>query len=162
MKKMKTILLSMCYLAIACNSDDDTTTTSIVDLKADDITYEMVSQTSATTGEVRIRGHIKNIGNANFNSSLGQQVAYLIERPLGTTNETTMATANLPTVINVDGEITFSYTRNWDTTIEFQNDIILRISYDPDIFIDGNLTNDDANMNNNTLVLQGNAINSLF
>ena len=65
-------------------------------------------------------------------------------------------------MINVDGEITFSYTRNWDTTIEFQNDIILRISYDPDIFIDGNLTNDDANMNNNTLVLQGNAINSLF
>ncbi|WP_165396020.1 hypothetical protein [Flavobacterium sp. J27] len=159
---MKFLLASICCFLVACNSDDDATVPSSIDLKADAITYEMVSQSSATTGEVRIRGHVKNVGNTTFSSTEGQQIAYLIERPQGTTTETVLATANLPTVLNSGSEITFSYTRNWDVATEFQNDIILRISYDPDIFLDGNPNNDDKNTNNNSLVLAGNAINSLF
>ena len=165
MKPMKTkiflIVLTVIVLA-SCDKDDAPTIEPFVDLKAEAITYQMVSQTSATTGQVRITGHIKNVGNANFSSSLGQQVAYLSERPLGTTTETIMASANLPAVINAGDEVTFSYVKNWDTTIEFQNDVILRVSYDPDILVDGNANNDDTNSTNNVMTLAGNMINSLF
>lgn len=161
LKKLTMVILVFTCIFSACDNDDDKDE-EIIDLKADAITYSMVTQTSATTGEVRITGHIKNVGNTNFSSSLGQQTAFLIERTLGTTTETTMATANLPAIINAGNEITFSYTRNWDTTIEFQNEISLKITYDPDIFIDGNPKNDDVNLNNNTLILEGNTINSLF
>lgn len=162
MKNMKLFLLIITCTLLACDKDDEPTVEQTIDLSADAITYEMVSQTSPTTGEVRITGHIQNVGNTNFNSTIGQQVAHLIERPLGSTTETVVATENLSPTINAGNEITFSYTRNWDTTIEFQNDIILRISYDPDIFIDGNPNNDDINSSNNTLILAGNTINSLF
>ena len=161
--KTKIFLIVLTVIGlVSCDKDDAPTTEPFVDLTADLISYQMVSQPPATTGQVRITGHIKNVGNTNFSSSLGQQVAFLIESPLGTTTETIMATANLPAVLNAGDAITFSYLKNWDTTIEFQNDIILRISYDPDILIDGNTNNDDSNPTNNALTLSGNMINSLF
>lgn len=162
MKKTLIFTVFTVLFITSCDKDDAPTEESFVDLKADAITYTMVSQTSATTGQVRITGHVKNVGTATFSSTLGQQVAYLIERPLGFTTETIRATANLPAVLNSGSEITFSYLKNWDTTIEFQTDIILRISYDPDILIDGNPNNDDANSANNAMTLAGNNINSLF
>lgn len=59
-------------------------------------------------------------------------------------------------------KLPFFYDRNWDTTIEFQPEFILRIVMDPDITLDGNLNNDDVNFNNHQIILQGNQINSLF
>lgn len=158
---LKILLLTSLLFFISCDKDDDPETSN-VDLNANAITYEMVNQTSSTTGVVRITGHIKNIGTTNFNSGENQQIAYLVERALGTTTEVVKATVNIPVVINANNEITFDYTTNWDITTEFQNDITLKIIYDPDIFLDGNIHNDDINLNNNILTIPGAQINSLF
>lgn len=161
MKTLKLLPFILILSMLSCDKDDETTTQTI-DLEASDITYTLVSQSSPNTGVVRITGVVKNSGNADFNSSNGQQVAQLIERVLGTTMFIEMASINLPNSIDAGEEVSFNYERNWDTTLEFQNDIHLRISYDPDIFIDGNTENDDADLSNNELSIFGNAINSLF
>lgn len=160
MKTIKSILLCSILFGFLSCSDDDSTS-SFVDLKAEGLTYALVSQSSATTGVVRISGKIKNIGNANFSSTIQQQYAAIYERPLGTTTETEEIALNF-TTMNAGEETTFFYDRNWDTTIEFQPEFILRIVMDPDITLDGNSNNDDINFNNHQIILQGNEINSLF
>ncbi len=160
MKTIKSILcISLLFGFISCTDDDSTT--SFVDLRAEELSYSLVSQSSATTGVVRISGKIKNIGNANFSSTIQQQYAAIYERTLGTTTETEEIALNF-TTMSAGEETTFFYDRNWDTTIEFQPEFILRIVMDPDITLDGNLNNDDVNFNNHQIILQGNQINSLF
>jgi len=160
MKTIKSILcISLLFGFISCTDDDSTT--SVVDLRAEELSYSLVSQSSATTGVVRISGKIKNIGNANFSSTIQQQYAAIYERTLGTTTETEEIALNF-TTMSAGEETTFFYDRNWDTTIEFQPEFILRIVMDPDITLDGNLNNDDVNFNNHQIILQGNQINSLF
>ena len=163
MKIMKTIKSILCISLLfgysSCTDDDSTT--SFVDLRAEELSYSLVSQSSATTGVVRISGKIKNIGNANFSSTIQQQYAAIYERTLGTTTETEEIALNF-TTMSAGEETTFFYDRNWDTTIEFQPEFILRIVMDPDITLDGNLNNDDVNFNNHQIILQGNQINSLF
>lgn len=160
MKTIKSILLCSILFGFLSCSDDDSTS-SFVDLKAEGLTYALVSQSSATTGVVRISGKIKNIGNTNFSSTIQQQYAAIYERALGTTTETEEIALNF-TTMSAGEETTFFYDRNWDTTIEFQPEFILRIVMDPDITLDGNLNNDDVNFNNHQIILQGNQINSLF
>ena len=162
MKKIKLLPIMFFALFLSCDKDDETATEQTIDLAANDISYTLVSQSSPNTGVVRITGYVKNIGNAEFNSSNGQQVAQLLEKIPGTTTFIEMAFEDLPNNIEANEEVSFSYEREWDTTLEFQNEIILRIFYDPDIFIDGNPNNDDADSTNNSLSIFGNAINSLF
>jgi hypothetical protein len=161
MKTIKSILfISLLFGCISC-SDDDDSTTSFVDLKAEELSYSLVSKSSPTTGVIRISGKIKNIGNANFSSTIQQQHAAIYERVPGTTTEVEEIALNF-TTMSAGEENTFFYDKNWDTTIEFQPEFILRIVMDPDITLDGNLNNDDVNFNNHQIILQGNEINSLF
>ena len=64
------------------------------------------------------------------------------------------------------GEITVSFERAWDASSpaegEFPPTYTLRISFDPDIFIDGNEQNDDCRTSNNRLERSGSGINDLF
>ncbi|MBP0903914.1 hypothetical protein ACFSKN_05565 [Mariniflexile gromovii] len=159
MKTMKLVLLVLFVSLQSCDKDD---ADPFVDLKAENTTYELVSKTTATTGIVRITGHIKNVGNTTYTSGSNQQLAQLLEHPLGTTTNNVVATSNISTSLNAGAEVSFSYTRNWDIAIEFQPEIILRISYDPDILIDGNSNNDDMDSSNNSFTLDGTAINYLF
>lgn len=61
---------------------------------------------------------------------------------------------------------TVHFQRAWDASSpaegEFPPTYKLVISYDPDIFIDGNPKNDDCTQRNNQLVRSGQAINELF
>lgn len=160
MKTTKSILLLILLIGFSSCSDDDSTAL-FVDLKAEELSYSLVSQSSATTGVVRISGKIKNIGNANFSSNAQQQYAVIYERALGTTTETEEVALNF-TTLSAGEETTFFYDREWDTAIEFQPEFILRIVMDPDIALDGNPNNDDVNFNNHQIILQGNLINNLF
>ena len=59
-----------------------------------------------------------------------------------------------------------SYEREWNSSSptegEFPPDYIVKISYDPDILIDGNPDNDDCNPGNNEVTRSGAGINTLL
>lgn len=159
MKTMKLVLLVLCISLQSCDKDDESP--KLIDLEATTIDYELLTTTSSTTGEVRLTARVTNIGNTNFSSSSGQQFIQLSRRPLGTSIETVLEQNDF-TVLAHGDEITLIVVINWDTTVEFQPEFILRISYDPDILIDDNTNNDDSNTTNNEFVLSGFDINDLF
>lgn len=119
------------------------------------IDFSLVEQTSDTTGRVRIVGVIENLGSGTFSSSAGQQNVHLLE---GTTE-----VASTDFVMMETGDfVMVTYERDWDTSNEFPPVYRVAITYDPDIFIDGNAANDDCATSDNALERDGAEINSLF
>ncbi|MFC4740226.1 hypothetical protein ACFO3U_09505 [Flavobacterium ponti] len=151
-------LLTLIFLSlISCDKDDSPT--KVIDLKAD-ITYEMVSQSSATSGTIKIIAHVKNVGNSSFTSSANQQVVNLVVKTPGAAD---FIVEHLDfTSVPKDEELTFNITRQWNTADEFPQSYELRIVYDPDLFIDGSTDNDDTNQSNDIFLLSGTTINTLF
>jgi hypothetical protein len=157
MKNLHKLFALLFLSLISCDKDDSTT--KVIDLKAD-ITYEMVSQSSATTGTIKIIAHVKNVGNSAFTSSANLQVANLVVKTPG---DVDFIVEHLDfTSVPKDGELTFNITRQWDTADEFPQSYELRIVYGPDIYIDSSTDNDDANQSNDTFLLSGTTINTLF
>lgn len=171
MKKVKGFSISimcivtMMVIVISCDKDKDEDPVMVpnVDLKAEGISYELApnGEDCQCSGLVRLTGRVKNIGKDNFSSSNGQQVIYLIKKPLGSTQETILAEVRF-NELAAGQELTVTTVIRWDVAIEFQPEFILRIAYDPDILIDGNLNNDDGVSNNNSFTLSGFDINQLF
>ena len=60
-----------------------------------------------------------------------------------------------------DAEIKTSFIREWDKSIEFPPSYILIISYDPDIYLDGNPDNNDTNSINNKMEKSSTGINTM-
>lgn len=118
--------------------------------------YELVELTGDNVGRVRITGKIKNIGQTAFSSSSGQQSLQLYE------GGTLVATEDFINML-IDGEVTVTYEREWSVSDEFKPDqYVLLISYDPDIYIDDNLLNDDCNQDNNRRERDAGEIDDLF
>jgi len=124
------------------------------------IDMEIVSLTSRFEGQVRITGRMKNLGGP-FDSGAGQQSLQLYEQYTG------------GLVAHVDFEdldlgetLEVSYVRHWNASSpsegEFPPKYMVVISYDPDIYMDGNERNDDCNSDNNVLERSGWDINDLF
>ncbi len=157
MKNVHKLFTLVVLSLISCDKDD--ATPKVIDLKAD-VTYEKVTQNSSTSGTVKIIAHVKNVGNSAFISSDNQQVANLVMKVPGTSD---MIIEHLDfTTIAKDGELTFQSIQDWDTSIEFPASFELRIVYDPDIAIDSSSDNDDSNDSNNTFLLDGFVLNTLF
>ena len=153
----------------SCDSDDDsdnTPETPFIDLKADAITFS-VEPTSQFEGYATITGSIVNIGD-NFSSGTGQQIISLYERSLGTpTNQPGDLVASLDFTSLAAGEkLEVSYTRTWNSSSpaegEFAPEYILRIDYDPDLLLDSNVHNNDSNNTNDSILVSGHIINSMF
>jgi hypothetical protein len=169
---MEELKFSSCVLGLAtmilvlsalssCNKGEEPDT-PIIDLEASTIDYELDALGGCQcTGTVRLTGKVKNIGNTNFSSGPKQQFIQLIQKPLGTSTETVIKHHEFSTLA-ADAEIEVTIVIPWDVAIEFQPEYILRISYDPDIYIDGNSNNDDTNSTNNTFTLSGFDINGVF
>ena len=159
---MKTInfFLAITLLTIL-SSCQDNDPAPVIDIQALTITYSLVSTSTPTTGTVELTGVIKNIGNADYSSTAGQQILSLIQRPAGTTTETVLETKDF-LLVQKGAELTIITQIPWDVAHEFQPDLILRVSYDPDLLEDGNTANDDKNSENNEYILAGNLVNDLF
>ncbi len=164
--KTKKIIYALLSLSIfACDNDDDGAPTGTIDLEATSITFS-VEKEDQFSGTATITGTVTNIGTANYESGEGQQALYLYEKNLGASAPGTLV--NQMNFVNLDAgaSIEVTYTRDWNSSSpaegEFAPDYILRLSYDPDIFIDGNTNNDDSNLNNNSIEESGIAINNLF
>jgi hypothetical protein len=119
------------------------------------IDFSIVEQTSDTTGRVMIVGVIENLGSGMYSSSPGQQNVRLLE------NTTEVASEDFEVMATGDF-VMVSYTRDWDTSNEFPPVYRVAITYDPDIFIDGNSENDDCATSDNAFQRDGGEINALF
>ncbi|WP_179020428.1 hypothetical protein [Winogradskyella forsetii] len=161
------ILMLMSLLMVNCDSDDDSSNeVPQIDLKAEFILFS-VEPTTQFAGTATITGIVKNIGD-DFNSGAGQQTISLYERSLGTpTNQSgnLVASLNFETLA-ANETLEVSYSRPWNSSSpaegEFPPEYILVISYDPDLFLDGNLNNDDTNTANNEILVSGSLINTMF
>jgi hypothetical protein len=125
------------------------------------VDYALVAKKSATTGTVRIRGTVKNIGNAPYTSRADQQVAQLYEVPLGGGAPKLLATRAFQNLAAGES-FSFSVDKEWSSTTEFPPSYKVVIVYDPDIRNDGNLKNDDCRMGNNVVQRSGYDLNALF
>ncbi len=155
------LLLATTLLTFSACEDDAAPTKPIVDLKAMSISYELVSKTTPTTGFIKVIGIVKNIGEVDFVSNPGQSVAQILMSIPGVPGDVVKTSKEI-TLFAVGEEYILEYKMPWNVTNEFQPQFTLNIGYDPDIFIDGNPKNDEINLTNNILKLDGTLINSLF
>lgn len=154
------LLFGFCFTG--CEDDDaqlSNEAPSIIDLAAESFEVD-ITKTTEFTGNIVIHGIVKNIGNTDFVSGEGQQKIFLVEKFPGAQEQT----VDEEEFIRLDAgdSIEVSYSTKWSVSHEFPADYTLRISYDPDIFIDGNEQNDDANNENNSKVLTGTEIDEMF
>lgn len=164
MKTLKISIIALLTLTLAgCPRDDSPILNP--DLEATSITFSVVP-TSDFAGVATITGTVTNVGDLDFNSGQGQQGILLYERPLGTPAPGNLVTRLDFTRLNVGSTLTVSFSRQWDSSSpaegEFPPEYILIVSYDPDILIDANETNNDTNSSNNSLTVSGGAINGMF
>ncbi|GEM_PF-996191 len=137
-----------------------------IDLAASSIEFSVV-KTDDFKGVATIKGIVKNVGD-NFSSGDGQQTIYLYERSLGTpsTQPGTIVAQKAFTTLSAGQTLEVSFSRNWNSGSpaegEFPPEYILLISYDPDLYIDSNLNNDDTDHGNDEILVSGSEINALF
>lgn len=137
--------------------------TACADPATVDLTGNLVSRSSrwpAFQGTIDIVGVVRNVGRANYVSGRGQQSVELLEESPGETPRV-VRTASF-TNLNAGGDVRVTYQRDWDVAREFPPRYMLRISYGPDIRIDGNAANDDCRLNNNEATIEPRQIDVLF
>ena len=96
MKNLNNLFALLFLSLISCDKDDPTP--KVIDLKAD-ITYEKVTQSSSTSGTVKIIAHVKNVGNSAFISSENQQVANLVMKIPGGNLQLLQKMVSLPFIL---------------------------------------------------------------
>lgn len=167
---MKTIkILSALLFAItliSCDTDDDSGPPPDIDIEATEINFSIANRENFVA-DATITGTVTNIRD-DFRSGENQQSVLLYERSLGTPSGNPGNLVAQQNFANLDAgaTITVSYTRRWNASSpaegEFPPDYILVLTYDPDLFIDGNDENDDTNTDNNRVERNGQGINMLF
>jgi len=141
-----------------------------IDPAATEIRFDIVRRDSQFRGRIRITGVVKNIGSKAFQSGPNQAKAYLYQLPPGVppssaTTGTVVAEREIRNLAP-GASINLTWERDWNSSSpsegEFPNSYRLLISYDPDIYMDGNDNNDDANQNNNKKERSGTDINDML
>ncbi|MHA7058627.1 hypothetical protein ACWGOQ_0015490 [Aquimarina sp. M1] len=165
LKILSVVLLTALF--ISCDSDDDAAALGTIDLEASSITFSIVRDGSSDfTGTATITGTVTNTGESDFNSSTGQQAILLYQRNLGAPAPGDLVGTVNFTDLAVGETLTVSYMRPWNSSSpaegEFPPDYRIVLSYDPDIFIDGNDHNNDEDLSNNDLTVSGSGINDIF
>lgn len=130
-----------------------------IDLIAEAINFSVVRADGEFSGTVKIEGVVRNAGTSDYTSNANQQIALLYEQILG--GKTTLVARQPFKDLAVNATVKVSFTRQWDKSQEFPPTYTLIISFDPDIYIDGNNNNDDSNTANNKISKSGEAINAL-
>ena len=123
------------------------------------IDFSIVQRTSQFAGRVKIVGVVKNVGQAAYESGPNQQDMYIYEN--------NRLVARQPFHNLAPGqEVTVQHERAWNSSSpaegEFPPAYKLAVSYDPDIYIDGNPKNNDCRSANNQKERSGADINALF
>jgi hypothetical protein len=122
---------------------------STIDPAVTKIVFATIKQSSGD--KMHITGFVKNIGGKDFKSNANQQIIQLWE--IRTPSDKQMLKQLPFTNLNVGQEIKIEYDLPaLKPADEFPPDYQVVIVYDPDILIDANKNNDDANNKNNSLL----------
>jgi hypothetical protein len=132
-----------------------------IDLAAFEIKVSVISAATDNSAKLKIEGIVKNVGRLNYSSASGQQLALLYEEIPGTAPRL-VATRSFQNLA-VNATTRLSISKKWDKTAyaEFPPNYILVVTFDPDLYIDGNVNNDDAVSANNRLTKAGAEINAM-
>lgn len=127
------------------------------DLAAEAIEFRLLARDSVRRfeGRVRVMGTVRNRGAVAFESGINQQSVQLYE------NDRLVASQPFQTLAP-RAAVQVSFTRPWSAAMEFPPTYKLVISYDPDIYLDGNPKNDDCAGYNNRLERSGIEVHELF
>ncbi|MAX71145.1 MAG: hypothetical protein CMC76_08605 [Flavobacteriaceae bacterium] len=169
MKTFKILsILCIAFSIFSCDPEENSTETPNIDLMAESISFSVVvDSNNPFTGVATITGTIRNIGD-NYMSNHNQQSIYLYERSLGTptTQLGTLVAQQSFQNLDTDETAQVTFSRTWNSSSpaegEFPPEYIILISYDPDLYIDNNVHNDDTNQSNDQLLVSGEGINNLF
>jgi len=130
------------------------------DLKA--IRPTITKSTVGANGFLNITAQITNVGTKVFTSSPAQAKAQLIVKKLWMSGASAyvyvrdipIASLAVNASVNLSGRFQLPQFSRWEGPVtpgtclqEVQ--VIVRVAYDPDILMDGNVANDDCNYNNN-------------
>ncbi len=129
-----------------------------IDLAAESINFSVVNVMDRFNAVVKIEGVVRNVGRLNYTSGTKQQSALLYEDNGGILR---LVASQSFQNLDVNATAKVSFTRNWNKASEFPPNYILIISFDPDIYMDANTNNDDANNANNKFSRSGGEINLL-
>lgn len=141
--------------ALSCLDSSCEAESGCVNPRAREIRFELVERTDAFSGRVRITAIFENAGSEDFVSSAGQQRVELYEGG-------TLVASRRFKRLAAGATISLSYERSWWTSTEFPPSFRARISYDPDIYIDGNDRNDDCESGDNEVERSGYEVNEIF
>ena len=133
-------------LAIACNVDPAIVSVTLTK--------------GSRARQVRIRYEIRNLGRSAWASGANQQGAHLVAHN-GNTGRDFTNHRPLPGATPAGARMTLftsPFINEAFDDFEFGGHLDLAITYDPDIVIDGNACNDDANAANNHLRIENAAI----
>ncbi len=120
------------------------------------LAVKVTKKLTAFEAEIEIIGVVRNIGTEDFRSGNGQQSAQLYEENPGARPR--LVAEKAFSVLKSGEFFVVKYGRRWSTSMEFPPTYRLMLSYDPDIYIDGNKRNDDVNSKNNRKTLTGTVI----
>ena len=150
---MKNIIQTSAFLLgavffIGCDSEEDRPN---VDLAVTDITFSItgIDQNAQDfEGTATITAVVTNIGSDPYVSNSNQQGVLLYEQTSGLATGTIVADQEFGN-LGVGESIYVSYSRTWNQSTEFPPDYKAVITFDPDLYLDGNLSNDDDVSSNN-------------
>jgi len=132
-----------------------------IDLSAHEIRVSLLRVYDANNAKIKIEGIVKNVGRLAYTSGTGQQVALLYEEMPGS-GMRLVATRNFRN-LGVNATTSLAFTKIWNKTAnaEFPPNYVLVITFDPDLYTDGNTNNDDAVSTNNRITKAGSEINAI-
>lgn len=125
-----------------------------VDLSAYDLKAVLISTSDKIHGKVKLIGTIKNISRNKYISASGQQEVVIMA---GDKVVARKVFQNL----NAGSIVQITYEMKWDRTDELNPDYWVQISFDPDLYTDGNTKNDDKVSSNNKKKLPAVQINGI-
>ncbi|SIO52152.1 hypothetical protein [Chitinophaga niabensis] len=132
-----------------------------IDLSASKINFTIIKCKDRFNAHVVVEGVVKNTGGLAYSSNANQQSALLYEDNGGRLQ---LVASQSFQNLAPGAEVKVSYTRPWNRSSpaegEFPPNYVLVIGFDPDIYIDGNDSNDDSNYGNNRFTRSAAEVNS--
>lgn len=165
------VFVTIALVALSAVAGPPTKPVASSDLEVNRIEFTIARSKGrpASQGTVTVTAVVRNAGTGPFVSRNSQQFVTVSEVPLGGSRETVRRTCYFggadmaaTVTLNPGQEVRCSFSRPWDTAVEFPPGFMGSIVYDPDIALDSNPRNDDRNMRNNTKQEPGSRINDLF
>ncbi|MEZ5009255.1 MAG: hypothetical protein R2753_14025 [Chitinophagales bacterium] len=165
MRTIKTMIFTLLGVIIlaSCNEDDVIVVDPNADLEVVDMVFtsdDLDPDNQVFSGTVKITGIVVNTGTTDFVSGTNQQAIVLDEVPIA---GSPVEKVRLPFArLNAGDTLRISYDRAWSLSNEFPPSFKVSLTYDPDIFIDGNENNDDNDLTNNSITKTGYDIHNSF